>query len=79
MGWSLLAGVLTLSIMILPTIIRTSEEAIKAVPRNLRMVSYSLGATQWETVKKVVIPSAIPGIATGIISAIGRSLARLQR
>lgn len=72
MGWSLLAGVLTLSIMILPTIIRTSEEAIKAVPRNLRMVSYSLGATQWETVKKVVIPSAIPGIATGIMLSIGR-------
>jgi phosphate transport system permease protein len=74
MGWSLLAGVLTLTIMILPTIIRTSEEAIKAVPVNLRMVSYSLSATKWETVRKVVLPSAIPGILTGIMLSIGRAV-----
>lgn len=74
MGWSLLAGVLTITIMILPTIIRTSEEAIKSVPRNLRIVSYSLSATKWETVTKVVIPSAAPGILTGIMLSIGRAV-----
>jgi phosphate transport system permease protein len=72
MGWSVLSGVLTVTIMILPTIIRTSEEAIKAVPRQLRIVSYSLSATKWETIKKVVIPTAIPGILTGIMLSIGR-------
>ena len=74
MGWSLLAGALTMTIMILPTIIRTSEEAIKAVPKNLRMVSYSLGATRWETTTKVVLPSAAPGILTGIMLSVGRSV-----
>ena len=74
MGWSVLSGVLTITIMILPTIIRTSEEAIKAVPRNLRIVSYSLSATRWETVKKVVLPSAIPGILTGIMLSVGRAV-----
>lgn len=74
MGWSLLAGALTMSIMILPTIIRTSEEAIKSVPKNLRMVSFSLGATKWETVTKVVLPSAAPAILTGIMLSIGRAV-----
>ncbi len=74
MGWSVLAGVLTLTIMILPTIIRTSEEAIKSVPRNLRIVSYSLSATRWETVTKVVLPSAAPGILTGIMLSVGRAV-----
>jgi phosphate transport system permease protein len=74
MGWSILSGVLTITIMILPTIIRTSEEAIKAVPRNLRIVSYSLSATRWETVKKVVLPSAVPGILTGIMLSVGRAV-----
>jgi len=74
MGWSLMAGVLTITIMILPTIIRTSEEAIKAVPRNLRIVSYSLSATKWETVTKVVLPSAGPGILTGIMLSVGRAV-----
>lgn len=72
MGWSLLSGVLTMTIMILPTIIRTSEESIKAVPKNLRMVSYSLGATRWETVTKTVLTSATPGILTGIMLSVGR-------
>ena len=74
MGWSVLSGVLTITIMILPTIIRTSEEAIKAVPRNFRIVSYSLSATKWETVKKVVLPAAIPGILTGIMLSVGRAV-----
>jgi phosphate transport system permease protein len=74
MGWSLLSGALTITIMILPTIIRTSEEAIKAVPRNLRIVSHSLGATKWETTVKVVLPAAAPGILTGIMLSIGRAV-----
>ncbi len=74
MGWSVLSGVLTMTIMLLPTVIRTSEEAIKSVPRNLRLVSYSLSATRWETVTKVVLPSAIPGILTGIMLSVGRAV-----
>jgi phosphate transport system permease protein len=74
MGWSLLSGGLTLAIMILPTIIRTSEEAIKAVPNSYREVSYSLGATRWETVTKIVLPGALPGILTGVMLGIGRSI-----
>lgn len=72
MGWSIISGSLTLSIMILPTIIRTSEEAIKAVPKSLREVSYSLGGTKWQTIVSVVLPQALPGILTGIILSIGR-------
>lgn len=73
-GWSILSGSLTLAFMILPTIIRTSEEAIKSVPYNLREVSFSLGGTKWQTVTKVVLPSALPGIVTGIILSVGRSI-----
>jgi phosphate transport system permease protein len=73
-GWSILSGSLTLTFMILPTIIRTSEEAIKSVPPVYRTVSFSLGSTKWQTVTRVVLPSAIPGIVTGIILSIGRSI-----
>jgi phosphate transport system permease protein len=73
-GWSLLSGGLTLAFMILPTIIRTSEEAIKSVPYAFREVSFSLGSTKWQTVTRVVLPSALPGIATGIILSVGRSI-----
>lgn len=73
-GWSILSGGLTLAFMILPTIIRTSEEAIKAVPPAYRLVSFSLGSTRWQTVTRVVLPSAIPGIVTGVILSIGRSI-----
>ncbi|HPG00847.1 MAG TPA: phosphate ABC transporter permease PstA [Kiritimatiellia bacterium] len=74
MGWSLLSGGLTLAIMILPTIIRTTEEAIKSVPNSYREVSFSLGATRWRTVVKVVLPNALPGILTGVMLSIGRSI-----
>jgi len=74
MGWSILSGGLTLAFMILPTIIRTSEEAIKSVPNSFREVSFSLGATRWETVQKVVLPSALPGIVTGVMLGVGRSI-----
>jgi phosphate transport system permease protein len=73
-GWSILSGGLTLAFMILPTIIRTSEEAIKSVPASYRQVSFSLGGTKWQTVTRVVLPSAIPGIVTGIILSVGRSI-----
>lgn len=75
MGWSILSGGLTLAIMILPTIIRTSEEAIRTVPNSYREVSYSLGGTKWQTIIKTVFPSAIRGIANGIILSIGRCFA----
>jgi len=74
MGWSILSGGLTLAFMILPTIIRTSEEAIKTVPNSYREVSLSVGATKWDTVRKVVLPNALPGIVTGIILGVGRSI-----
>ena len=74
MGWCLLSGALTLSIMVLPTIIRTSEEAIRAVPNAYREVSFSLGATRWETVMRVILPNALPGIVTGMILGVGRSI-----
>ncbi len=73
-GWSVLAGGLTLSFMILPTIVRTAEEAIRAVPQKYREVSYSLGASKWQTISRVVLPAALPGIVTGIILGIGRSI-----
>jgi phosphate ABC transporter permease subunit PstA len=74
LGWSLLSGGLTLAFMILPTVIRTSEEAIRSVPGAYREVSFSLGGTRWQTVTRVVLPAALPGIATGVILSIGRSI-----
>ncbi len=73
-GWSVLSGGVTLAMMILPTIIRTSEVAITNVSFKLKEVSFSLGATEWQTVSKVVLPSALPGILTGIILGVGRSI-----
>ena len=61
--------------MILPTVIRTSEEAIRAVPNIYRQVSYSLGATKWQTISRVVFPSALMGIVNGLILGIGRCVA----
>jgi len=75
MGWSILSGGLSLAFMVLPTIIRTSEEAIRAVPHNLREVSLSLGGTRSQTITRVVLPNALPGILTGIILGLGRSVA----
>ncbi len=75
LGWSVVSGGLTLAVMILPTIIRTSEEAIRTVPSMYREVSFSLGGTKWQTIVGVVIPSALPGIATGGILGIVRSVA----
>jgi phosphate transport system permease protein len=74
MGLSVLSGSLTLALMVLPTIIRTSEEAIRAVPNAYREVSWGLGGTRWQTVCYVVLRSALPGIATGIVLSLGRSI-----
>lgn len=73
-GFSVLAGGLTLSILALPIIIRTAEEAIKAVPSSYREGSLALGATKWQTTRSVVVPSALPGIATGVMLAMGRTI-----
>ena len=73
LGVSILSGALTLGIMILPLIIKASEEAIKAVPDSFREASLALGATKRETIMKVVIPTAIPSILTGAIMSIGRA------
>ncbi|TJX13460.1 phosphate ABC transporter permease PstA [Tissierella creatinini] len=75
MGWSILSGGLTMAIMILPTIIRTSEEAIRTVPNLYREVGFSLGATKWQAITKTVLPSALPGIVNGVILSIGRCVA----
>jgi phosphate transport system permease protein len=72
-GTSILAGSLTLACMILPTIIVSSEEALRAVPQALREASLALGATKWETIRKNVLPYAIPGMLTGSILGIGRA------
>ena len=74
-GWSVLSGGLTMAVMILPTIIRTSEEALRTVPSLYRGVSYSLGGTKWQTITRAIAPSALPGIAIGIILSIGRCVA----
>jgi len=72
LGYSLLAGAITLALLNLPTVMRTTEEAIKAVPFSYREASMGLGASRWETVKKVILPSAMPGITTGAVLTIGR-------
>ncbi len=71
-GVSILSGSLTLGIMVLPGIISATQEALLAVPQSYREASLALGATLWETIRKVVLPSALPGILTGIILSIGR-------
>jgi phosphate transport system permease protein len=72
LGYSLLAGALTLALLNLPTVMRTTEQALKAVPDTYREASMGLGATRWHTIKKVVMPSAVPGILTGAILTMGR-------
>lgn len=70
--YSLLAGALSVSIMVLPVIIRTSEEALKSVPQAFRQSSLALGVNKWQTIYNVVLPSAFPGILTGVLLSIGR-------
>jgi len=73
MGTSILAGSLTLAIMTLPVIISTTEEALRAVPNSFRVVSISLGGTRWQTIRRVVLPQALPGILTGVVLGLERA------
>jgi phosphate transport system permease protein len=72
-GTSILAASLTLSIMTLPVIISTAEEALRSVPQSFRTVSISLGATRWQTIRKIVLKEALPGILTGVILGLERA------
>jgi len=72
-GTSILAGSLTLGIMTLPVVISTAEEAILSVPQEFRLVSQSLGATRWQTIRHQVLPHAMPGILTGVILGLSRA------
>ena len=71
-GDSILAGSLTLSLLVLPLVIRTTEEALKAIPNSYRTGSYALGATKLQTIRKVILPMAMPNIFTGLILSVGR-------
>lgn len=72
-GRTMLAGQLTMALMILPTIIRTTEEALISVPQSVRDGSLALGSSKWQSISKVALPAAIPGVITGIILGMGRS------
>jgi phosphate transport system permease protein len=72
-GTSILAASLTLSIMTLPVIISTSEEALRSVPGSFRVVSISLGSTRWQTIRRIILPEALPGILTGVILGLERA------
>jgi phosphate transport system permease protein len=71
-GISIVSGSLTLGILVLPVIISAAQESLMAVPQSLREASLALGATHWQTIKKIVLPQALPGILTGVILSIGR-------
>lgn len=74
LGFILLAGAITLALLVLPIVIIASREAIRAVPPSIREGSLALGATQWQTTRRQVLPAAVPGIATGVILAVSRAL-----
>lgn len=74
LGWCVLSASLTLAIMAMPTIMRTSENALEAVPLSYREGSLGMGATRWQTIKNVIIPAAIPGIITGVILGMARAI-----
>ena len=74
LGRSVLAGSLTLSLLVLPIVILASRESIRAVPDSYRQAAYAMGADQWQVIKGVVLPSAVPGILTGTILAMSRAI-----
>jgi phosphate transport system permease protein len=74
LGFMLFAGAITLTLLVLPTVIIAAREAIRAVPPSIREGSLALGATQWQTISRQVLPAALPGILTGVILAISRAL-----
>jgi len=73
LGSSIIAACLTLAIMTLPVIISTAEEALRAVPQSFRVVSISMGGTRWQTIQRIVLPQALPGILTGVILGLERA------
>jgi phosphate transport system permease protein len=74
LGRSVLSGGLTLALLVLPVVIIASREALTAVPKSIRLASYALGATRWQTVRSHVLPAALPGIMTGVILALSRAI-----
>lgn len=74
MGRSLLAGAATLALLLLPMVILASREALRTVPHSMREACYALGADRWQTIRRVVLPTALPGILTGIILALARAI-----
>ena len=74
LGFVLVAGSLTLALLVLPIVIIAAREALRAVPDSIRQGSLALGATQWQTTRRQVLPAAVPGIATGVILAVSRAL-----
>jgi phosphate transport system permease protein len=74
LGAIVLAGGLTMSLLVLPIVVVAAQEAIRAIPQYLREASYAMGATKWQTIKNVVLPAAIPGILTGMILALSRAI-----
>lgn len=74
LGFVVIAGSITLSLLVLPTVILAAREAIRAVPVSIRQASLALGTTQWQTIRGQVLPASIPGIATGVILAVGRAI-----
>lgn len=74
MGRSVLAGASTLALLVLPTVIISTREALRAVPKSLREGSYALGATKWQTIQHQVVPAALPGVLTGLILALSRAI-----
>ncbi len=74
LGFILVAGSMTLALLVLPTVILAAREAIRAVPPSIREGSLALGATQWQTIRRQVLPAAIPGVVTGVILAISRAI-----
>ncbi|KEO84052.1 phosphate ABC transporter permease PstA [Tumebacillus flagellatus] len=74
MGYSIIGGALTLSLLNLPVLVRVTEETLRAVPDSYREASLALGATKWQTIRKVLLPTALPGLVTGITLVAGRAL-----
>lgn len=74
LGSSVLAGGLTMSLLVLPIVVVASQEAIRAVPQFLREASYGMGATKWQTIRRVVLPASLPGILTGMILSLSRAI-----
>ena len=72
-GYSLIAGAFTLALMVLPVIIKTTEEAVRAVPANLMQASMAMGSSKWQAIYKVVLPAALGGVITGLILSLGRT------